>query len=175
MLLEILPLDDAAASLYENHGTYHCGDSGLDLFITEDHTIESGETAFLRLGIKCAAFDRDGSSASWLLMPRSSISKTPLRLCNSIGLIDSGYRGEVVAAVDNVKREPYTVKRGDRLVQAVSFDGKEVSFKVRAGGARATLQIVSELGETSRGEKGYGSTEGATKRLKVAAGNFPAI
>eukprot|EP01069_Polyplicarium_translucidae_P004626 Polyplicarium_translucidae@DN2622_c0_g1_i2.p1 len=164
MLLEILPLDDAAASLYENHGTYHCGDSGLDLFITEDHTIESGETAFLRLGIKCAAFDRDGSSASWLLMPRSSISKTPLRLCNSIGLIDSGYRGEVVAAVDNVKREPYTVKRGDRLVQAVSFDGKEVSFK-----------IVSELGETSRGEKGYGSTEGATKRLKVAAGNFPAI
>ena len=37
-----------------------------------------------------------GSSVSWLLMPRSSISKTPLRLCNSIGLIDAGYRGEVL-------------------------------------------------------------------------------
>ena len=36
-------------------------------------------------------------------MPRSSISKTPLRLANSIGLIDGGYRGEIMAPCDNIK------------------------------------------------------------------------
>ncbi|SVA76917.1 uncharacterized protein METZ01_LOCUS129771, partial [marine metagenome] len=45
-------------------------------------------------------------------MPRSSIAKTPLRLCNSIGLIDGGYRGEIMAVVDNIKKESYTVEPG---------------------------------------------------------------
>ncbi|KAF4742221.1 hypothetical protein FOZ63_026115, partial [Perkinsus olseni] len=85
---------------------------------------------------------------SWLLMARSSISKTPLRLSNSIGLIDQGYRGEIIAAVDNIKNEAYTVKGGDRLVQAVGFDGKGI-----------TMELVEELDETTRGEGGFGSTD----------------
>ena len=80
-------------------------------------------------------------------MPRSSISKTPLRQCNSVGLIDGGYRGEIMAAVDNVKDEPYTVEPGQRLFQLVAMDGSPIHF-----------ELVSKLTETGRGEGGFGST-----------------
>ncbi|KAF4725843.1 hypothetical protein FOZ62_019516 [Perkinsus olseni] len=149
MHLKILPLDSKAAEYYSSHKTFHAGDSGLDLFVVKEQTIQPGETAFIKLGIKAAASDgKDGTGLSWLLMARSSISKTPLRLSNSIGLIDQGYRGEIIAAVDNIKNEAYTVKEGDRLVQAVGFDGKGI-----------TMEIVEELDETTRGEGGFGSTD----------------
>jgi dUTP pyrophosphatase len=103
----------------------------------------------LKLGFKAAAvsLDDDKKNVSWLIFPRSSISKTPLRLANSIGLIDAGYRGEILAAVDNIRGEDYTVKAGDRLVQAVAFNGGSISIK-----------IVESLDATSRGEGGFGST-----------------
>ena len=63
-------------------------------------------------------------------MPRSSISKTPPRLCNAIGLIDAGYRGEIMAAVDNIKQESYEVEKGQRLFQLVSMDGGPVYFEL---------------------------------------------
>jgi len=56
---------------------------------------------------------------AYYLFPRSSISKTPLRLANSIGLIDGGYRGEIVAMVDNIYDEDYEVKEGERYFQLV--------------------------------------------------------
>jgi len=80
-------------------------------------------------------------------MPRSSIAKTPLRLSNSIGLIDSGYRGEIMAAVDNIKTEDYTVEPGQRLFQLVAMDGASIHF-----------ELVDELSETTRGSGGFGST-----------------
>ena len=80
-------------------------------------------------------------------MPRSSISKTPIRLCNSIGLIDAGYRGEIMAAVDNIKQEDYTINSGQRLFQIVAMDGSPLSF-----------ELVDELSSTSRGAGGFGST-----------------
>lgn len=86
-------------------------------------------------------------NTSYLLFPRSSISKTPLRLANSIGLIDAGYRGELIAALDNTSEEEYVIKKNDKLVQLVSFTGEPLSF-----------ELVDELDETSRGEGGFGST-----------------
>ena len=80
-------------------------------------------------------------------MPRSSISKTPLRLCNSVGLIDAGYRGEIMAAVDNIKKEDYTIEYGARLFQIVAMDGSPLTF-----------ELVSELSKTKRGFDGFGST-----------------
>ena len=80
-------------------------------------------------------------------MPRSSISKTPLRQCNSVGLIDAGYRGEIMAAVDNIKQEPYRLKPGQRLFQLVAMDGSPISF-----------ELTDVLTETDRGEGGFGST-----------------
>ena len=81
--LEILPLKEEARALYDGHCTFHEGDSGLDLFILEECTIKPGETKFLRLGIAAAMRNNAQKSVSWLLLPRSSISKTPLRLANS--------------------------------------------------------------------------------------------
>jgi len=144
--LLVQPLCEEAAELYKAHGQYHKGDSGLDLFCVRDETIPAGETRFVKLGIKVSAWEGT-QSISWLLMPRSSISKTPLRLCNSVGLIDAGYRGEVMAAVDNVKSSDHHLKKGDRIVQAVAFSGQPLTF-----------EVVESLDETTRGEGGFGST-----------------
>jgi dUTP pyrophosphatase len=154
MHLQILPLNATTQELYANHGTFHAGDSGLDLFVQEDQTVKAGETAFLKLGVKAAAFNTEGKGVSWLLMPRSSISKTPLRLANSIGLIDAGYRGEVMAAVDNIKTVDFTVKKGERYFQAVAFGGEPIQ-----------MTVVDSLDETARGEGGFGST--TAKKLKI--------
>lgn len=138
--------------MYAEHGHYHEGDSGVDLFVVQDQEIQPGETAFVKLGIKATAYtpangESGEKNVSWLIMPRSSISKTPLRLANSVGLIDAGYRGEIMAAVDNIKTVPHTLKKGDRIVQAVAFSGEGI-----------TLELVDELNKTARGEGGFGST-----------------
>ena len=146
MLLKILPLNEKVSEMYSKHSTFHEGDSGLDLFVAEDQTVRAFSTAFLKLGFKAAA-SASNSNVSWLIFPRSSISKTPLRLANSIGLIDAGYRGEILAAVDNIRGEDFTVKAGDRLVQAVAFNGGPIS-----------VEIVDSLDTTSRGDGGFGST-----------------
>lgn len=64
-----------------------------------------------------------------------------------MGLIDAGYRGNLMALFDNIKDFPYTIKRGDRLLQIVSADLSEV-----------TCEVVTSLTETSRGTGGIGST-----------------
>lgn len=143
MHLKIKPFNDSVKSLYENHGHFHDGDAGIDLFVTKDQTIEASETTRIHLGIACETVD----NKPYLLMPRSSIAKTPLRQCNSIGLIDGGYRGEIMAAVDNIKTEAYTVEKGQRLFQLVAMDGSPIHF-----------ELVDELTETTRGEGGFGST-----------------
>ena len=143
MHLKIKSLTQKAKDLYENHGHFHDGDAGLDLFIIDSLTILPGETAIIKSNIACENTDE----MPYLLMPRSSISKTPLRQCNSVGLIDAGYRGEIMAAVDNIKDIPYTVEPGQRLFQLVSMDGAPITF-----------EIVSELSQTDRGDGGFGST-----------------
>ena len=113
------------------------------MFVIDSLTVRPGETAIIKSYIAC----ENAEGNPYLLMPRSSISKTPLRQCNSVGLIDGGYRGEIMAAVDNIKDEPYTVEPGQRLFQLVAMDGSPIHF-----------EIVSELTETGRGEGGFGST-----------------
>ena len=115
----------------------------MDLFIVQNQTIEAGATAKINLGISCENIEKK----PYFLMPRSSISKTPLRLCNSIGLIDAGYRGELIAAVDNIKNENYKVGSGERFFQIVAMDGSPLTF-----------ELVSELSDTERGSGGFGST-----------------
>tara|TARA_X000001036_G_scaffold364586_1_gene348818 strand:- start:127 stop:564 length:438 start_codon:yes stop_codon:yes gene_type:complete len=143
MHLKIKTLSASAQELYENHGHFHEGDAGLDLFIINQLTIQPGETVLIKSNIACE--NTDGKP--YLLIPRSSISKTPLRQCNSVGLIDAGYRGEIMAAVDNIKKTPFTINPGQRFFQLVSMDGGPISF-----------EIVPELSETARGQGGFGST-----------------
>lgn len=136
-------INEGARSFYENHGHFHSGDAGLDLYIIEDIEIKPMETKLIKLGISC----EPGDGKAYYLMPRSSINKTPLRLSNSIGLIDGGYRGEIMASCDNIKNYSYTAKKGERLFQLVSFDSSPISFSLK-----------KELSNTSRGEGGFGST-----------------
>tara|TARA_Y100001970_G_scaffold235299_1_gene294191 strand:- start:499 stop:936 length:438 start_codon:yes stop_codon:yes gene_type:complete len=143
MKLRVKPTSEVVRLMYENHGHFHEGDAGLDLFIIERQVIEPGETSRIKLGISCENMDQK----PYLLMPRSSISKTPLRLCNAIGLIDAGYRGEIMAAVDNIKQESYEVEKGQRLFQLVSMDGGPINF-----------ELVDVLSTSKRGEGGFGST-----------------
>ena len=105
MKLKIKPFNKDIHKMYKNHNHFHPGDSGLDIYIIENQIINPGETIRLKLGISCENLD----AKSYFLMPRSSISKTPLRLANSVGLIDAGYRGEIMAAVDNIKDFAYEV------------------------------------------------------------------
>ena len=143
MHLKIKPFSDLVRAMYFNHGHFHDGDAGIDLFIIKEQVIHPGETARIHLGIACENLEK----TPYLLMPRSSIAKTPLRQCNSIGLIDAGYRGEIMAAVDNVKNEAYCLEPGQRLFQLVAMDGSPISF-----------EIVDVLTETKRGDGGFGST-----------------
>ena len=129
--------------MYENHGHFHEGDAGLDLYIVSKQIIEPNESTLIHLGISCENLE----NKPYMLMPRSSIAKTPLRLSNSIGLIDAGYRGEIMAAVDNIKNIPHTLEVGQRLFQLVGMDGSEINF-----------ELVENLSTSSRGNGGFGST-----------------
>lgn len=81
-------------------------------------------------------------------IPRSSICKTGLRLANSVGLIDSDYRGEVYATFDVIDYEnENNYKEGDRVGQFVLVKNYKSKFV-----------IVDELSETKRGNGGFGST-----------------
>jgi dUTP pyrophosphatase len=98
-------------------------DSGVDLFIpTTDTVLSPNNSEKIGLGVVVAARTYLGIPAPCLLLPRSSISKTPLRLANSIGLIDSGYRGELAAVVDNISDRYVELYCGDRFFQICAHD-----------------------------------------------------
>ncbi len=143
MRLRIKPLNDISKNIYENHDHFHEGDAGLDLYVLENILFKANETKLIKLGIACET----ESGIGYYLMPRSSISKTPLRMSNSIGLIDGGYRGEIMASCDNIKDYEYEIEKGQRLFQLVSPDLSAIKFN-----------IVDKLSDTSRGEGGFGST-----------------
>ncbi len=158
-----------ANDFYKSHSTYNSDDSGLDLFIIEDLIIGPNTTEIVDLGIKCQlctkSFIQSGGSEdnimsrvnrihtvpdkyhSYLLYPRSSISRTPLRLANSIGLIDSGYLGNLKVALWNTSDTPFQIKKGERYVQLVKADLSPIKF-----------ELVDKLRNTERGNGGFGST-----------------
>ena len=143
MKLFIKPHNEAAREFYRNHGHFHDGDAGLDLYVLEDITFAPGETKPIKLGISCEPED----GRAYYLFPRSSISKTPLRMSNSIGLIDGGYRGEIMAMCDHIKTGSYTAEKGQRLFQLVATDSSPIHY-----------ELVEDLSETTRGTGGFGST-----------------
>jgi len=108
---------DSVVSMYMNHSTFHAGDAGLDLFCTKRQIIPKRS-----LGNKIDLGIVVQSGHSYWMLPRSSISKTPLRLSNSVGLIDAGYRGNLMAMVDNHSDEDYIIEEKQRLFQIATGD-----------------------------------------------------
>ena len=143
MQLLLKTLNQVAAEMYASHSHFHNGDAGLDLYVLENIKIAAGETKLIKLGISCEPVE----GKAYYLFPRSSISKTPLRMSNSIGLIDAGYRGEIMASCDNIKNFDFILEKGKRLFQLVAIDSSPISYT-----------IVKELSDTTRGSGGFGST-----------------
>ena len=125
----------------------HLTDVGFDLYMPKDTIIEPFSTTFINLDIRVEYSDHN-TSYGFMLFPRSSISKTKIRLANSVGIIDPSYRGYLIAAVDNIGSEPVLLKQGDRYFQLVFVKLDKPSY----------VQIVDELSETTRGSGGFGST-----------------
>jgi dUTP pyrophosphatase len=139
----------------------HC-DAGFDLFNPTKHEICGGCTAKLDHKVKCSMKrftpGASGFSVGYHLYPRSSTgTKTPLRLANSVGIIDSGYRGNIIAVFDNWKtrtdreNSSHVVEEYDRVVQICPPD---LTYPMRV------LMVENDalLGTTERGEGGFGST-----------------
>ena len=91
-----------------------------------------------------------GIPVGYYMYPRSSTgTKTPLRLANSVGIIDSGYRGNYIAVFDNWSDSTYSIQKQQRLVQICP---PNISFPF-------FIELVDNLDtNTQRGEGGFGST-----------------
>ncbi|MEV2911040.1 dUTP diphosphatase [Paenibacillus larvae] len=129
------------------------GAAGFDLVALEDVLIEPGDVKTIRTGL---AFEIP-VGYELQIRPRSGVSlKTKLRQPNSVGTIDSDYRGEVQLMFENtltklahlnVKLASYLIQKGDRLAQGII-----------APVVRAEFTVVEELSETKRGAGGFGHT-----------------
>jgi dUTP pyrophosphatase len=135
------------------------GSAGFDLVAIEDTVIDPGQTVLIKTGLSMEI------PPGWELQirPRSGISlKTPLRVANAPGTIDSDYRGEVCVIVTNIADNHYksqpgsgdtdgsvtmTVEKGDKIAQAVLCPVSQAHF-----------EIVGTLSKTKRGSGGFGST-----------------
>ena len=142
-------------------------DAGFDLFTPKEHTIFPSTSNKINLEVKCAMFHHYypplssissninpqiiAEPVSYYLYPRSSTgSKTALRLANSVGIIDSGYRGNIIAVFDNIGKAPEHVALNSRLVQLCSPTLQPFMVNV--------VDNEDELGTTDRGANGFGST-----------------
>lgn len=123
-------------------------DAGVDLCVKNNCLIELGADAMLGSGVRAMMMDADGEPTAFNLFPRSSIGKKGMMLMNSVGVIDSGYRGELMAHVIAVGPEHIELKSGDALVQICAPDLKPFD-----------VQVVDKLDASDRGENGYGSTD----------------
>lgn len=134
-------------------------DAGFDLFVPAgtDPVVEGRATRKVDHQVKASMtwVQRDGNemSVAFYLYPRSSTgTKTPLRLANSVGIIDAGYRGSLIAVFDNWSDEAYEIDEGQRLVQVCPPDLSNYPLHV------TLVDTEEELGATERGDGGFGST-----------------
>jgi dUTP pyrophosphatase len=125
----------------------HDGDAGADLHAATDVTLAPGERSLVPTGVALALPE----GYVGLVHPRSGLAaRHGITIVNAPGTVDAGYRGEVLVNLVNLDpREPFTVRRGDRIAQLVV---QEVAL--------AEFIEVDSLEDTSRGDTGHGSSGG---------------
>jgi dUTP pyrophosphatase len=125
----------------------HAGDAGYDLRSVEEVELVPGGRALVRTGISVAI---PGGYAG-LVLPRSGLAvRHGISLVNAPGLIDSGYRGEIlVPLINHDRRATFRVESGTRIAQLVL---------ARAGEALFEEVELLEAGPDGRGEGGFGSS-----------------
>lgn len=164
--LRIKVLDESLESLYKKRVNVE-GDAGVDLYFPDEVTIPS-KALGLKVDLKIQAemvqevnsqlmtnipkemlkgMNIEERSLSYMVLPRSSIIKTPLRMSNSIGIMDAGYRGNFMVPIDNLSDEDFIIEKHTRLFQVVSSNLNNIDVK-----------IVNELSTSKRGTGGFGST-----------------
>lgn len=127
------------------HGDSTGMNSGYDLYLPEEMILPPKSVTFIDYKIKMTPVNGSGF---WLI-PRSSISKTYLRMANSVGLIDPTYRGNLIAAIENISENAMQLPKGSRIVQVCLPSLSPFG-----------LSKVDKLPETDRGAGGFGSTGG---------------
>jgi dUTP pyrophosphatase len=115
-------------------------DIGYDLYSAEDITLPARGAVGVHTGIAIEFVPTAGG----IVKTRSGMAKKRL-ICNA-GVIDAGYRGEIVVLMENLADEPYAICKGDKIAQLLEhpFLAGEV--------------VEDELSETTRGAKGFGSS-----------------
>ena len=115
-------------------------DIGYDLYSSEELTIPAHGAAGVHTGVAIEFVPAAGG----IVKTRSGLAKKRL-MCNA-GVIDAGYRGEIIVLMENLGDEPYTIRKGDKIAQLLEhpFLAGEVS--------------EGELSEAARGAKGFGSS-----------------
>lgn len=156
LVLYLVPDDPAAKEMYLKQAAAYMAkprgerDAGFDLFSVAATVAAGGSATKVSQTCRAAIYDpMIGRFRAYWMLPRSSISKTPLRMANSVGLIDAGYRGPLLAMLYSTGGE-VRVEFGDRYFQIA---GPELLPFDR-------IEIVDEIpgGATIRGTGGFGST-----------------
>ena len=149
-ILKIKINENASQSVkdhYSNFISHHVGDSGIDLIVPQDLEVDSFQVGSIDHLIQCEMKNSLNQSVSYYLYPRSSISKTPFTMANSVGIIDVGYRGNIMSKVRNMSHQNSKISTNDKMFQICAPNLEPIK-----------IEIVSELSETSRGDGGFGST-----------------
>jgi dUTP pyrophosphatase len=125
----------------------HAGDAGYDLRSVDELDLSPGGRALIRTGISVAIPE----GYAGLVLPRSGLAmRHGVAPVNTPGLIDSGYRGEIMVPLMNHDREEaFRIERGMRVAQLVLVRTEEVSF--------SEVETL-EAGTDGRGEGGFGSS-----------------
>ena len=160
--------DDELKQRYQNAAALHNAnllsndfiDAGFDLFVPFSHDINnnnSNNMTLLKVNHQvqcCAQMYTDTNKVfytGYYMDPRSSISKTSYRLANSRGIIDSGYRGNLIGMLDIIRQPQTEIQKFDRLLQICAPGLEPIYVEV--------VDSLSELGEeTARGTGGIGSS-----------------
>ena len=122
----------------------HRGDAGMDLYSVEEVILAAGERKLIGTGLKFEI----PMGFELQVRPKSGLAANfGVTVLNTPGTVDSGYRGEVKVILYNSSKNDYQVKRGEKIAQAVIAKYEE-----------AEIEEATELGETSRGDGGFGST-----------------
>lgn len=119
------------------------GAACMDICISNDIEIEPCEISIAHTGI----FVEIPRGWCIILVERSSLHKQGLSLANSVGVIDSDYRGEIIIPLLNIGCHRQFVKAGSRVVQAMLKPIEKIEW-----------ELVNELSETERNDGGFGST-----------------
>ena len=153
---------DKLVELYEEL-TRHDGDAGLDLFCLNACTVPyDGAHLAVDLGFSMVIADVEEvittpiTPIAYMFLARSSTHKKGIMQCNCTGIIDAGYRGNLIAPVIGMDGNTIIINCYERLFQAVPFDGKGVNSII----ILKEDENLHDVFPSDRGTGGFGSTGG---------------